>query len=63
MTYLDVLKWVGTVLYSVGDGGLIVLGLSNWFGKVWAERLMEKETPRTCPGARGTQGQVRTDPS
>lgn len=32
-----------SVLASVGSGGAIVLGLSSWLGKVWAERLMEKE--------------------
>lgn len=31
------------VLVSVGGGGLIVLGLSHWLGKLWAERLMANE--------------------
>jgi hypothetical protein len=43
MTYLDILKWIGTVLFSIAGGGTIVLGLSGWLGKVWAERLMERE--------------------
>jgi hypothetical protein len=32
------------VLLSVGGGGIFVLGLSGWLGKVWAERLMARET-------------------
>jgi hypothetical protein len=37
------LKIVLGVIGSLGGGGAIVLGLSGWLGKVWAERLMEKE--------------------
>jgi hypothetical protein len=32
-----------SVLVSLGGGGLIVFGLSTWLGKVWADRLMQKE--------------------
>lgn len=31
---------------SLGGGALIVLALSNWLGKVWANRLMASETAR-----------------
>ena len=34
------------VLSSVGIGGAIVAGLSSWLGKVWADRLMVKETAK-----------------
>jgi|ERR1035441_3371278 hypothetical protein len=34
------------LLSSVGGGGAIVLGLSSWLGKVWANRLMEQEKAR-----------------
>jgi hypothetical protein len=43
MSGYDVLKVVLGVIASLGGGGAIVLGLSGWLGKVWAERLMEKE--------------------
>ena len=33
----------GAILLSLGGGGAIVLGLSGWLGRVWAERLMERE--------------------
>ena len=31
------------VLLSVGGGGLIVLALSSWLGKVWANRILEAD--------------------
>ena len=34
------------ILGSVGVGGAIVAGLSSWLGKVWADRLMAKETAK-----------------
>lgn len=36
----------GAILLSLSTGGAIVLGLSSWLGKVWAERLMAKETAK-----------------
>ncbi|MEJ1358545.1 MAG: hypothetical protein RPU64_00200 [Candidatus Sedimenticola sp. (ex Thyasira tokunagai)] len=32
------------VLLSVGGAGAILFGLSQWLGKLWAERLMVKES-------------------
>lgn len=32
-----------TILGSVGTAGAIVFALSSWLGKVWANRLMDKE--------------------
>lgn len=43
MTIAEVWKVVEAVLLSLGGGSAIVLGFSNWLGKVWANRLMEKE--------------------
>lgn len=34
------------ILGSIGIGGAIVAALSSWLGKVWAERLMAKETAK-----------------
>jgi hypothetical protein len=39
----DVFETALAVLGSIGGGGLIVWRLSGWLGKVWAERLMERE--------------------
>jgi len=31
------------IITSLGGGALIVFGMSNWLGKVWANRLMQNE--------------------
>jgi hypothetical protein len=33
----------GSILASIGGGAAIVFAFSNWLGKIWANRLMEKE--------------------
>jgi hypothetical protein len=43
MTASEVLSVAGTILASLGGGAAIVLGLSNWLGRIWADRLMEAE--------------------
>lgn len=43
MTLEDVAKIVFALLASVGGGGAIVLGLSGYLGKIWANRLMARE--------------------
>jgi hypothetical protein len=32
-----------SIIVALGGGGAIVFGLSSWLGKVWADRLMQKE--------------------
>ncbi len=39
-------KTVIGILVSLGGGGAIVMALSSWFGKRWAERLMARETAK-----------------
>lgn len=41
--FQDVMKIVGATLLSVGGGGLVVMAMSSWLGKVWAQRLMQKD--------------------
>jgi len=43
MQLSDILAISGTILASIGGGTAIVFGFSSWLGKVWANRLMEKE--------------------
>ena len=31
------------ILGSVGGASLIIIGLSSWLGKVWANRILEKD--------------------
>lgn len=44
MTVQDAIKLAATVLTSIGGAGLIIFSLSNWLGKVWANRLMVRES-------------------
>lgn len=43
MTFLDVLHIVLAALASLGGGGFIVFKLSDYLGKVWADRALEKQ--------------------
>jgi hypothetical protein len=37
---MEVLEIAGAILASVGSAGAIILGLSTWLGKIWANRIM-----------------------
>lgn len=39
----EIFEIITAVLISLGGGGAIVLALSSWLGKVWANRILEKE--------------------
>jgi hypothetical protein len=43
MTLTDTIFIGASVVASLGGGAAIVFALSNWLGKVWADRLMQKE--------------------
>ena len=43
MSTSDVWSVALAVLTSVGAGGILILGLSSWLGKVWADRILERE--------------------
>lgn len=45
-SWTDIVKIVAGVIAALGGGGAIVAGLSSWLGKVWADRLMAKETAK-----------------
>jgi len=46
MSWQEVLAVGTVVLGSLGGGGVIILGLSGYLGKLWADRLMETERSR-----------------
>ena len=46
IAWIEVLKIVAGVIAALGGGGAIVAWLSSWLGKVWADRLMIKETAK-----------------
>jgi hypothetical protein len=44
MEATEIFSLIGAVLFSIGGGGAIVLLLSSFLGKVWANRIMAKES-------------------
>ncbi len=43
MPFSDVVKIVASILASIGGAGFIIIALSSWLGKVWANRLLEAD--------------------
>ncbi|KAA0141021.1 hypothetical protein FYZ48_07040 [Gimesia chilikensis] len=43
MSITEILSISAAVLSSLGGGAAIIFGFSNWLGKIWASRLMERE--------------------
>ena len=46
MSWQEVLEVGAVVIGSLGGGGVIILGLSGYLGKLWAARFMEAERNR-----------------
>lgn len=44
MTWDEALRVIGSGLFSVLSAGAIIIGLASWLGKVWAERILRRET-------------------
>jgi cell division protein FtsB len=42
-TASEISKVASAILTSIGGASVIILGLSSWFGKVWANKILEKE--------------------
>ena len=40
---MQLFELVGAILFSIGSAGAILFALSSWLGKVWANRILEKE--------------------
>jgi hypothetical protein len=43
MDWETVLKFVTASVASIGAGGAIIFAMSNWLGKVWANRILSTE--------------------
>lgn len=43
---MEILEIAGSIVVSLAAGGGIVAGLSSWLGKVWAQRLMDRESAK-----------------
>lgn len=39
----EIFEVAGAIIASLGGGAALVLGLSSWLGKVWANRILENE--------------------
>lgn len=44
MTIEDSVKVAAAIVVSLGGSSALILALTNWLGKVWAEKLMARET-------------------
>lgn len=44
MTLTEIASIANYILMSLGGAALVIFALSNWLGKVWADRLMRNET-------------------
>ncbi len=43
MNYEDIFKIAAAILTSVGSSAIIIISLSSWLSKVWANRILEKD--------------------
>lgn len=43
MSLEEVLKISAAIIGSVGSAAAVIFGLSSWLGKVWANRILEKD--------------------
>ena len=43
MAWEDAFKIIAAMIASIGTGGAIVFALSNWLGKLWAQKILENE--------------------
>ena len=43
MSWNEIVKIIGTTIFSVGSASLLIFAMSSWLGKVWASRILEKE--------------------
>ncbi len=61
MTFADALTIVGTTIVSVGGAGAIIFGLSAWLGRVWADRLMTRETAKHAQELEALRSQLQAN--
>ena len=61
MPLTQILEISGAILSSIGGGTLILFAFSNWIGKVWADRLMEKEKAKHAADLEGLKANFLLD--
>jgi len=58
MSWEDALKIFATGLVSIGGGSVVVLGLSTWFGKLWADKMLAKQTNKLAAQLESTKREL-----
>ena len=46
MSWTDVFKVIGSVIFSLGGASALILFFSSWLGKVWANRILAEDKAR-----------------
>jgi hypothetical protein len=54
----DILTIAAAIIASLGGGAAIVLALSSWIGKIWANRLMEADKARFARDLKSLESQL-----
>lgn len=63
MEIRDALEVGSVVLASLGGGALLVFSMSNWLGRVWADRLMQAERAKHDAELEQLRAQLHTKTS
>jgi Glu-tRNA(Gln) amidotransferase subunit E-like FAD-binding protein len=61
MSIDEIFKISGAILGSVGGAAVIIVGLSSWLGKVWANRILEKDKLAYSSELERIKNQLHTD--
>ena len=55
----EIWKVAAAVIVSVGGGGVLVVALSSWLGKVWANRIADAERARFAKDLEGYKSELQ----
>ncbi|QPR87840.1 hypothetical protein [Aeromonas hydrophila] len=58
MNWDDVLKIITATITSIGAGGAIIFALSNWLGRLWAQRILESEKNQLASALEKTKSEI-----
>ena len=61
MNWDDAFKLAVAILTSVGGASFIIVGLSSWLGKVWANRILEKDRLKYSSELEKIKSQLQTE--
>jgi hypothetical protein len=59
----DALEIGSVVIASLGGGALLIFSMSNWLGRVWADKLMQAERARHDADLEQLRAQLHTETS